>query len=359
MPVALRAELRLAAPDDLPVIAEFLLGLGGPLFPERYPGKRPEDFYRWKYFQNPLGNAIVAIAVAGDRVVSAVAGVPKRLALGTEVVLVYELGDFLTAADFRRRGFFSRLIEMVCHEAAAKGAAFVYVRPNENSFPILVRHLSFFEARRGDSRRFVTPSYFISRRTGISSSLLRISGMDWVARKALFPSTRRRSVLVERVARFGSEAETLWERARKGYKCALVRDQQYLNWRFSDCPTPYTVWLARRSDGVAGYLVSFVHVSTTLAHVLDLFAETSDVEAAQALLSTSFEQMRQEGIRSIYTWTLQSSAESSAHRVLCRSCPVKEREYLHIVFRALRPEFERTRLPSEKWHLSAGDFDGF
>src|SRR6267143_1079277 len=101
MSVGTNPELRLAEPNDVPGIAKFLLELGGPQFPDRYPGKSPEDFFRWKYFQNPVGDAIVGVAVHRGRFVSAVAGVPKRLAIGAEILLVYELGDFLTAPDFR------------------------------------------------------------------------------------------------------------------------------------------------------------------------------------------------------------------------------------------------------------------
>src|SRR5215467_8645242 len=151
------AEIRLAEASDLARVAEFLLPLGGPSFAERFPGATSQDLYRWKYFANPLGNAIVATATAGEAVASVVAACPKRIQISGKTTLAYELGDFLTDANFRGQGLFSRLIELVCREAVAHGAGLVYVRPNDVSFPILAGKLSFIEAQQMDARRFVFP----------------------------------------------------------------------------------------------------------------------------------------------------------------------------------------------------------
>src|ERR1019366_10635577 len=97
--------------------------LGGPEFTRRYPGQPVEAFYRWKYFANPLGPAIVAVAANRQDIVSTVAAVPRLLWNGKESLPTYELGDFLTASAYRNRGLFSALIERVAGEAAARGAS--------------------------------------------------------------------------------------------------------------------------------------------------------------------------------------------------------------------------------------------
>src|ERR1700692_3965655 len=140
-------DVRLAQPGDLERIAQFLIPLGGESFAERFPDATAQDFYHWKYFRNPLGVAIVAIATDDASVVSVVAATPKHIQISGKVFLAYELGDFLTDENYRKLGLFSRLIELVCGEAASRGAAMVYVRPNDVSFRILVSKLSFHEAR--------------------------------------------------------------------------------------------------------------------------------------------------------------------------------------------------------------------
>ena len=180
-------EMRLARPEDTDEIARLLPSLAGPSFVDRFPGKTAADFCRWKYLANPFGDASVGVVLDRGRVVGLAAAVPKRIQVGHEIVTAVELGDFITDPEYRKRGFFSALIELVCREAAERGAAFAYVRPNSISFPILERSLGFYEAQKIDHRRYAVPSDVLHRKTGLPSGLVRLMGMDWLSRKN--PST--------------------------------------------------------------------------------------------------------------------------------------------------------------------------
>lgn len=355
----LTPEARLAEPADLPQIALFLIPLGDELFGEEFPDATPQDVYRrWKYFGNPLGDAIVGIATAGGSVVSVVAATPKRIWLSGKAVPAYELGDFLTDGNYRKMGLFSQLIELVCREAGARGSALVYVRPNDVSFPILAGKLAFYEAQRMDARRFVIPSHTISRKTGIPASLLRLSGMDWLLKNRCIPRVPGDAVTVVPVERFGEETDQLWQRASAGYDFALVRDSSYLNWRFSDCPTPYKMWLARRKGEAVGFLVTSAERTAPSGTVVDLFTESCDAEAVRALLATGMGSLLKGGIELISTWTLRGSAQSAAHQLLQHTFPFRRNKHLHLAFRILLPQEITLPLPSQKWHFTLGDSDG-
>ncbi len=356
--ISVYLEIRLAEPLDLAKIPAFLIPLGGPLFTERFPGKTAQDFYYWKYFQNPVGNAIVGIATAETSIVSVVAATPKRVLLSGKVVLAYELGDFLTEGGYRKQGLFSKLIELVCREAATRGAPLIYVRPNDISFPILADKLSFFEAQRMDARRFVIPSYALSRKTGIPASLFRLAGIDAFFRNRCIPRSSRGVISVVSVARFGEETDQLWARASAGYDFALVRDSRYLNWRFSDCPTPYKIWLAMRNGQTVGFLVASANRASPEAAILELFSASNDVEAVRALLAEGMGALLRDGIRSVSTWTLQGGAASASHGILRRALPFRRTPHLHLAFRILDPHEIVLPLPSQKWHFTLGDSDG-
>jgi GNAT superfamily N-acetyltransferase len=358
----LSQEMRLAGPTDLARIAEFLIPLGGKSFGERFPDGTAQDFYRWKYFGNPLGDAIVGIATAADSVVSVVAATPKRIWLSGKTVLAYELGDFLTDKDYRGMGLFSQLIELVCREAGARGSSLVYVRPNDVSFPILAGKLSFHEAQRIDARRFVLPSHTLSRKTGIPAGLLRLSALDWLLKRRCIPRSRRGAVTVVPVERFGEETDQLWQTASAGYDFALMRDSSYLNWRFSDCPTPYKIWLAFRNGQAVGFLVTSASRTVPTAAMVDLFTESSDGEAVRALLATGMGSLLNSGVRLISTWTLQGSAGVSAlpaaRALLQRAFPFRYTQHLHLAIRVLLPQEITLPLASQKWHFTRGDSDG-
>lgn len=356
MNISSTANVRLAEAKDLDQIAEFLLPLGGASFVERFPGGTSQDFYRWKYLGNPLGNAIVAIATAGDAVVSVVAASPKRIWLSGKTVLAFELGDFLTNENYRKQGLFSRLIELACREAGARGAPLIYVRPNDVAFPILAGKLSFFEAQRMDARRYVVPSRTLSRKTGMPPSLFRATGMDTFFRSRCIPRFPGGSVSVVATERFGEETDQLWAKASEGYEFAVVRDSRYLNWRFADCPTPYKMWRALRDGRTAGFLVASANRENTVGAIVDLFTEKNDVEAARALVATGMGSLLGSGVCLISTWTLQGSAESAAHGLLRRAFPFRNKRHLHLAFRILSPK--ELSLPSQQWHFTLGDSDG-
>lgn len=356
--VTLNPDVRLAEPADLAPIAQFLVPLGGESFGERFPDATAEDFYRWKYFGNPLGDAIVGVATSGDSVVSVVAAAPKRIWISGKIMLGYELGDFLTDENYRKRGLFSRLIELVCREAETRGSSLVYVRPNENSYPILASKLSFQEAQQLDARRFVIPSHTLSRKTGIPARLLGLSGMDWVLKTRCIPRLPGSDVTVIPVERFGEETDELWRRASSSYGFALVRDSTYLNWRFSDCPTPYKMWRAIRNGRTAGFLVTSANPTNRTAALVDLFAESNDEEAMRALLATGMGSLLDSGTRLISTWTLRGSKPSPTHELLQRAFPIRSKQHLHLAFRLLLPQEITLPLSSQKWHFTLGDCDG-
>jgi GNAT superfamily N-acetyltransferase len=350
--------VRLAGVADLDQIADFLLPLGGPSFAERFPDGTPQDFYRWKYFGNPLGDAIVAIATAGDSVVSVVAGSPKRIWLSGTVVTAYELGDFLTDDRYRGQGLFSRLIELACHEAEVRGARLVYVRPNDVAFPILTGKLSFFEARRMDSRRYVVPSYGLSSKTRIAPSFFRAIGVDALLRTCCIPRFRDDTMNVVAMERFAEDTDQFWSKAAEGYAFAVVRDSRYLNWRFADCPTPYKMWRAVRSGNTVGFIVISKNRENTEGRIIDLFTEKNDVEAARALLTTGMENLLGNGIRVVSTWALQGDAGSAAHALLRRAFPFRRKRHLHLAFRILAGKEVSLPLTSQNWHFTVGDSDG-
>jgi GNAT superfamily N-acetyltransferase len=350
-------EFRLAGADDMAGLGPLLLDLGGPSYPDRFTGTTVSEFCRWKYRGNPSGNALVGVAVASGRIVSIVTGTPKNVQVGPAIYLAFELGDFITDPEYRKQGMFSKLIELVCAEARQRGASFVYVRPNENSFPILAAQLSFAEVHNIAERRYFLPSLVIHRKFGIPPGLVRALGADWIMRKLVLPSSSS-SVTVTPVDRFGHELDELWERIHLGYAFSLERTSSYLNWRYSDSPTKYLLWVADRNGQVAGYLVGFVSDFESMGYIVDLFCDPNDTATAATLVKTGMEAMLNSGVRAISTWVLPTREESACWRILTRAFPRVGEPRLHFVMRFLDATLDESRLPSSGWRWATGDCDG-
>ena len=349
-------DIRLALPQDLEQIALLLPDLAGPLFSERFPESTAASFCAWKYYSNPLGDAAVGIAVADGQVVSLAAAVPKLIQLGSKTLLAFELGDFITALEYRKQGLFSSLIQMICDEAKRRGAAFVYVSPNSSSFRILRKQLSFREVQKLDHRHFVKPSALMERRTGIPASISRRLGVDRIARAALFPSGSRH-VRVESVAEFGVEVDDWWTSIAPRFSFALVRNRAYLNWRYVHCPAPYRSFVGRRKGHFVGYLTSFVLQTQPIGHILDLVTDPEDREAAGELLCCGLNAMLAQGATTVFTSTVHNGSRSAGTDLLKAACPLSSGRPSHVAVRFLQ-EREKAGLPTEGWQLNLGDFDG-
>jgi GNAT superfamily N-acetyltransferase len=345
--------LRFATREDLAAIGDFLPELAGPHYAEQFPGRTAREFLDWKYFRNPAGEAIVGVAAAPGRVVGTVAAVPVRLQLGDEVVTAYNLGDFLTAAEFRNRGLFSRLVDLVCREAEARGAALAYVQPNANSYPILIRR-SFREPFRFELRYFPVPSRALARKLGIPAAVTARLRLDAAALRLALPR-RDRSVVVEPATAFDARIDRLWEDARRGYRVLVARDRGRLQWRFAECPTPYRILVARRGEEVAGYIVTFANRATGEAHVADLFSRADDRAAAAELLRRSFEELVRGPMRAIFAWTIAAPGPCMIGDLLRGACRLTWSP-LHFALRPLGPR-TNADLPAGGWYLTDGDFD--
>jgi hypothetical protein len=232
-----------------------------------------------------------------------------------------------------------------------------YVRPNENSFPILTKNLGFAEVRQFDSRRFALPSGRLSKSTGLPVGFWRSVGADSIMQRLALGGRRSTDVRVEPCANF-SGADSLWESARAGYQFSLVHDQAYFDWRYAACPTPYRIYRASRAGAPSGWVVTFANRGEPLGFIADLFAARGDKETVDALLAACVPDLLQSGCKYVYAWTLKTSGECASHEALGRVCRFYDPERLYIAARGLAPGWSAARLPEDGWYLSMGGFDG-
>jgi len=348
---------RLASAEDIPKLEHLLCELGGDGFLSRLGGRTVSEFCHWKYFQNPAGDAVIGVAVDGDRVVSLAAGVPKQVQVHSKICLALELGDFITDVSYRRRGLFSHIIELICNEGRKLGAAFAYVRPNENSFPILVSRLGFQEVARISERRYVLPSTVLQRKLGLPGHVAKGFGLDALVRYFVLP-TISEGIKIVAVESFGSDADEMAEKLRPNLRFCVSRHSKYLNWRYSDSPTPYRIWLAYRENALCGYLVELREFSAARGWIADLFCAEDDDAVATSLVRTCMQSMFDDGIQTVSTWVAAGPDQSAAARTLTRAFPRIGDAGLHFVVRPLQEDFTTSSLPPSGWRLAMGDFDG-
>jgi hypothetical protein len=111
---------------------------------------------------------------------------------------------------------------------------------------------------------------------------------------------RESGLTISEVDRFDNEVSDLFARVGPGYPIIIVRDNAYLNWRFSEYPgKAYTKLVLRDRDGLLrGYLVMrsvLKHNGIREGLIVDLLAERNDETAYRALVNEALARMRREG----------------------------------------------------------------
>jgi hypothetical protein len=342
------------AAEDLGSVAQFLVPLGDDSFRSRLRG-RVQAYYRWKYGDDAGGSNRVRVAVDADGLVGVVAMLPRRVRIHGRVVTAFEMGDISTGEGHRRQGVFSRLGRELC-DAAAATAAFTYVKPNEESSPVLLRHLGFTPL--ADVQTLARPLR-VSRLLGhrLGRPLPRAVSLPLDGLFAIRPP--RGAIGVGPEQAFGDEFDELWDAVAGDYPNIVVRDRAYLTWRYIDNPTPYVVLGARDMRGrLRGYAVALVVESggRRIGYLVDILAGARDRATQQALGQGVLHACSDEGAVVVHTWLVKATRSvQSLLRASLRSLGFLPRGVSRVLW---RPADAGLPADARAWYLTMADFDG-
>jgi GNAT superfamily N-acetyltransferase len=258
--------------------------------------------WEWKYDGNPFnpnGEPYVLLRKDGKRIVGMYGSIFLRFWINGQEHLVSHGCDLAIHPAYRGRRLSEGLMER---------------RRTDN--PVN------FAWRNEISNRIAT----VAGRTGVRfvpmvkplhvGSLLRgIHSPRWLGRAGAIgargfrqlcrPLSRRTApgrVAVRRVYRVGTEVDELWERACRDYPVILVRDAQYLDWRFVQRPdAQYTILVAVEARRVVGYMVvrSTDKGGVHWGYLVDYLVERRSRSLFSLLLGQAIEHLRRQGVSAI------------------------------------------------------------
>jgi GNAT superfamily N-acetyltransferase len=272
----LGGEIREGRPDPagLSALAEII-----------FPGEDVSDprFFRWMYEQNPSGTALEYMTLNDGLVSGHIAALPLRYQMGPRTALGSVAVNAITHPDYRGKGVFVILTDLLNKRSASAGIEFSFGFANLNSEKACLRHLSYRELGRFPLwiLPFRLPRIMAAReskRSALWRAAARLAQPGARAWSAVLRPHAHHGIVVEPLPEFGPEFDAFWESARGGYVNLIVRDRAFLDWRFVRPPTRrYEILAARRDGRLLGYLVS---TSTTVqglkwAMIMDMFVSDS------------------------------------------------------------------------------------
>lgn len=351
---ALREQVvyRPLADDDLAELSAMIVGMSPEVDGSHHIRDLSPEYYRWMYLENPAGRAVVMGGWHEDRLVTSFAIVPKRVQFGDEVVVCGKTMDMFTEPSYQGLGLNKQVTSRVFVAAKEQGIDMWYVTPSTASYPIFTSKWGYVES--------VPVNYVVgvldfeqAMEAGVPLAVLgRLGGR--VINRVRRASARERpdaDLDIRSVQSIGADVDQLWQRS-SGYGVALVRDSQYLNWRYIANPDTYDLNAAYRGEDLQGILVTKYTKRRGLkvGEIVDFVTPPGAFAVRRALLRSARARFRRDGCALAQAWAIESSPLEADLRSVGIG---HRRQKLAILFspNAPRPAFYDPRA----WFLAAGD----
>lgn len=301
---------------------EGILELCKAVYPEKeYDLERWLRWWRWMYKDNPAGSGRIWLAEHGGKIVGQYAIVPVKLKIGNEAILSSQSLDTMTHPDYRRQGMFETLARKVYDEAKKDGIYIVYGFPGKFSYPGFIKKLSWFDIRTvqlmikplnwRNAVNLKVKNKFLQRVLAIGGSL---------AFNKIFFGTRKppavEDLTINQVSSFNEQINNFWAKVSSQHQIMVVRNKDYLNWRYSTPEANYSIFVAEKSGEIRGYLVLEHKLQgvTKVSYIFDLIAQSE--ESMHCLVSKAMDDCQQKRVDLILYSLI---ANKTYRRILKRS----------------------------------------
>lgn len=276
------------------------------LWKEVYPGKEYDRdgwmrSWQWRFKDNPAGDSIIWVADHDGRIVGQRASIPVRMKVGSEVIASCHSADTMTHPDYQRQGISGALGKKIDAEAEKNGIAIVYGFPTKINRLVGIKKLNRFDFATlqilvkplnwGNVLKMRIKNKFLSKLGAIGGNLLII----------LFYRAKRAPIVegltISQVSSFDERINEFWDRVSNQHQIMLVRDRDYLNWRYvAATDMDYTIYVAEKAGQIYGYLVLGYEqrVQVRVGVIFDILAQSA--QTAQCLVWRAVEHCRQERV---------------------------------------------------------------
>jgi len=299
---------------------EKILELHKAVHPERkYDKELWMEWWHRMYKENPAGAGKVWLAEDDGKIVGQYALIPIVINIKSETITGAQSVDTMTHPDYRYRGIFESLARKTYIEAAKEGIYIVYGFPNKISHPGFIKKLSWFDVAAmqvvfkplnwTNTLKIRIKNKFLLKLGGIGGNL--VDKIFYRAKRA--PAVE--GLTIAQVSSFDERINELWARVSSQYQIMVVRNKDYLNWRYCAVPgVNYSIYIAEKAGQICGYLVlrCMQREQIEAGIIFDIIAQSGDT--ARYLVSKAIEHCKQEKVDLIYYSTIANKAYIRAFR---------------------------------------------
>jgi hypothetical protein len=230
--------------------------------------------------------------------------------------------------------------------AFERGVCLSYSFPNEKSLPIYINRLG----------RTRIGGYIVLRRPLLKSRMpqkdsLQLEG--WILKT--LAQVRLKGARIVQCAGFDARFDVLWEAAKEQVRVGIVRNSQYLSWRFAQRPeTAHMTYVYQENGAIGGYVVlrNQAEGANAVGLVMDLLVLPGRQDVVEALFAQAFRHFIREQAGQVRFGTMEQGPYTEVIRNLFPKC--EERPLCAQVYGGIDPAFA---LDGANWFISFADTD--
>lgn len=329
------------------------------LFREVFHVEKDASYWDWKYFRNPAGEHMMIVALDKDKIVGVIGSIPVLIKAGSRVVLSSQGIDFVLLEQYRDRGTFFTIEKIAREECKNKHIKFNYGLTIKKTYRIVTKFLGFAGVCPiFNMAKVLNPTPYLRQKIRVG---LLASPLGYVAKQVLNVLNRKKlsafhGLTTGEITRFDIRFDDFWSKEADHYEVAVIRDCQYLNWRYVECPVPYKIYSAQENGSIKGFIVlRCFQEDIKRGRIVDIFVEKGREDIAEVLITQGINYFIDECVDVITCWMLEQwpIIESLRKRGFVK------RETSHdLVIRSFATDIPNDYLTDKsKWYLTMGDSD--
>lgn len=312
----------------------------------------------WEYKENPLGNDIWVVEYNGQ-IVAHHSHIPANLKVGKKIFRSCIGADSMTHLNFRRRRL-QRKIEDIAHSELVKaGIYFSYYFPGDIFHKHKKRGANYDVCKIPVMMKFFDTNETLRKLVGDKFLAKGLSVFLNPTINVFFRSKKNpivKDLKITEIARFDDRINDFWKNVSRYFDIIVVRNKEYLNWRYFQRPnSSFKVLLAEEDDKILGYIV--FSPKDKKGFIVDLLVYPHRLGVIQRLVLTAVEKLREEKVYQIICWMFKNS---SYYKVLRTNgfIPLSSKHPFGVtIYSPSNVPIEFVKDPKH-WFLTLGDTDG-
>src|SRR5690606_8441746 len=273
----------------------------------------PKDLKKieWQFFLNPEKKNYVNIAydTIQERTAAIYAISPIRFLVNNEEVIASQSLDTITDVEYRGKGLFVSLAKDVYSTAAADGISLVYGFPNGNSIHGFQKKLEWV---------VLDPLPFLIRPLRTQYFTEKIKKLNFFPNVNLPLLSFMTNYNIVEDLRIPDEINNIWRMFSKKIKVGVIRDKEYLTWRYLNKPGE-NYRIAHCYNKTGKYLGLIIYTVKNkhegrIGYIMELLCDINEKKIADNLVRYAMKQMKKDNADCVLAWSLNHSPIHHAFR---------------------------------------------